>query len=505
MGNKKDLYFHLPKELELERLFREWLKNYKDCPSQGIDSFLNYNKKINYKRLLILIGDLYSPLQVYDEAYNPELKYSDIPFINRMASIQQKYLSEKYRMLYLDFCKDKRIIQSDDHYYSYSDSAIGSKATGYRIHPRLLSREQYTWENKRIRVTRPVFNGYIGINKTSKFENYPDEILEILDMMDGWKLDESEIGEDYKIHVDTYKTFKDTESRFTYSGIGNRIYSLENNLKKPLRKHLYHEDNEDAEYQILDISNSHVVSLAYYILKNCTALMNDQPLRKPYKYKFKAIEDKLNLLREFCFRLHHEKKKDDQKQLIIEQLSKLLVPSYKDKSIDFETVYRTLSRELKDLPYNDDLVELMQSKDERNLLFIVLASSGLFFDVSAYRMEMTRAEFKGQFNKAVNLENKKFRVGFYEAIKFLEKFFPDVYDYICEVKENSNVNYLHEMSKVESNIMINHLSQYLISEGIEFVNIHDGIMYPKSCDMLEYELMFYDKYKLHIPYTIEGI
>jgi|GEM_PF-1783339 len=471
-------------------------ERYKDNKSKGIEKFINDRKRLNYSRLLLLIDDLYSRMNHYDSEYNRTIIY-EIPFLNRPEVIQSKYLSKNFRKLFINFCIDAKIIQCDEIYWSLEDDRAGAKSLGYRIHPRLYALDVDWKTNKRLTIPKKIKDYYNGKTKSNKFENYPKLALDIKEMNEGFSLDTSGLNGEHKKHIEAYNTYKSSRNSFTLSGYGNRIYTAESGMFKGLRKYLYHEDHPHIdEYKLVEISNCHVYALSILLLRQRLHLINDQHVNKPLYLRKKHVQDEIDSFNSLVISI-----KSIKKSVAVNKLGECIGNPER-----LSKVYRTLSKNYASIQFDEGLAQLFEGKDSQYLLFMLLACTGLAYDVFAEKMGISRKEFKKLWSTGMNLESKYFAVKSNKVVKFLAKYFPDVYEFVLELKNRSYKNYYHQCCKIESNIMINHISQYLHNEGLPFVNLHDGIIIPeRAVDDVETKLMFFDDYALQIPFRVENL
>ena len=466
---------------------------YKDDLDKGIDKLVNYNNELIINRIKLFLSRLYVPTLRYDSSYNKFYLLTWNNYQNQLASKQADILSNNYRKFIINFLKKYDLIIVDEFYYSLEDEQFaGSKSKGYSLHPKLYSSVDVDVTTDQLTIPKNVYNAFNGIGEKykHKFDNYPDEVLEIKDMLQGWNLDNEAIPEELKeSNRSKIEAYQEPERWFTYSGHGSRVHCQTGNLPTELRPYLKYDDSEVDNFIMFDISNGQPFFLSILMIRELLNL-NDEELQ---------------LLHDFCLQLQLK----GNKEFIANELSKLILHVRK-QPYEVDEFLKNVGEKYNDIPIKEELHQLFEDHSQQVLLWCIMASSGCFYEVmqkGSNGMFETREDLKDGFTSVLNYNNEMFtELSNHDLLVYLNNCFPEIYDYIKRLKGNEYRNYAHQTNLIESKFMIKYLAQELLISNIPFVPIHDGIMFPESNKFdVEVALMRYKNLELSVPYRFEDL
>lgn len=468
---------------------------YKNDLDKGIEKLVNYNDELIINRIKLFISRLYVPTLRYDSSYNKWilLGWNKDNYQEQMASKQADILSNNYRKFIINFLKDEDLILVDPFYYSLEDEQFaGSKSKGYSLHPRLYSSVDVDVSTEQLTIPKNVYNAFNGIGEKHKhkFDNYPDEVLEIKEMLKNWYLDEQSIPDELKEHNrDKIEDYKDNQNRwFTYSGHGSRVHSQTANLPTELRPYLKYEGAEFDDFKMFDISNGQPFMLSILMIRELLNLNDDE----------------LKLLHDFCLQLQLVGNKDFKS----DEFSKLILHVRK-QPYEVDVFLKNIRNKFSDVTIDKQLAQLFKDHSKQILLWCIMSASGCFYESmlkGSNGMFESREDIKDAFTSVLNYNNEMFSdLNSDDLLVYLNNCFPEIYKYLKAMKGKEYRNYAHQTNLIESKFMIKYLSQNLLDDNIPFVPIHDGIMIPEKneTEIIMY-MMNYDL-ELSIPYRFESL
>ncbi|MCW9707675.1 hypothetical protein [Fodinibius salsisoli] len=470
----------------------EHYQNAKKDELEAVDKWLRDQEEQNYKRLLLLLHSLYNPSQKYDEL---------VEMVPQMASIQESYLTPKYRMLFLRFLQRKKIINVNDSYTSTEHANVNrAEAKKYCIDHNFYH-QKWDWELETIKVKDSLFNKFTGKEGPSKFDNYPKWTYKIIDQLDRWSVDDEGI-EDVE-GIKKYHSRKQGQEKFTFKNF--RVHCAEGGLDSDFRDRLFHTDHPNLEYISWDIDNSFPYSLANQLI-TATKKYTSTSIYSNKKYRYAKVQSDLDVINETAEILHTACKDDEKKEIIVNSLTSFFK---KGDGITTEFIFLDLNAQLlvqcnDELDFPSGLVETLEY--DNIYLYMLLACSGLIYDVPANYLGVDRKEFKKPFNKCLNFEpNVIYHNDDHIGIKFLKDFFPKIIKRLMKINKNDNGQFNNRMARIElTNTRV--VTDYLIDNNQPFVPLQDGIMIPNRVRN-EVDNLFPagNKQRLFLPYSFEKI
>ncbi|MCW9705813.1 hypothetical protein [Fodinibius salsisoli] len=445
-------------------------------------------------KIKLFIHDLYLSEWRYKGAYNNythmhEKGYDYILFFESHSKIQERIYDSRYRELIIDFLKSEKIIEVDKSYWTLEAQKKGSKSKGYRVHPRLYSQDIPLLE-KRLTIAEDLYNKYNGIDTLQRGTTYPKYIKRLRDQFDGWRLDvdaiPNNLKEEYEENIQTYLN----ADYFTFSGKGNRMYTPETFVKSELKKYLYYKERENTTYKLIEISNCHAYTLS-------TMLPAD--LTNKEKESLNSISRSLTL--------YMQNSDEEDKQYIIDQLSEMIQHD-RHGVLDLSDNYNNIIDHVEIIEHDPDFENLLNSDKQEYIVFMFLAMSSTIYDALADRFGYTRSELKGWYRTVFNFDNELFDYNKFEFLAMMSNCFPKVMKKINTIRSNSTKNYSNMNQKIESEIMLKNVCQYLVDNDIEFIGLHDGVIVPEHHEIetqIEVQLTAKRIHGLDIPTRIEAL
>lgn len=474
-----------PKDIDIEKLFTEYsqreyipflqesdndifIKRLRDMvdEDQAISTFV----RDNVDRIWIFLDKHYKKKFHYDNTYNKWLAFTNkIPYHFESAETQHSYLSRLYRIFILEFMYEFDLAQKSDLNY-ISPNAINTDKTrpyAYRLHPRLYASD-VEWISFRLELNAKIYNSYKGIGDKKFIDQinfeYSDTVKAIKEHNKQWDLDYKSIPEGYDGEIGTYD-IKKMKGYFDQSHRDLRLQTPEIEMKSELRKFLYHGDNIGQVNKMVDITNAQPFLFGTLLLIEMD--LDDHTIDEI---------DKLGIILSNIINSSNKSK-------FIDVLSKLIERDIFEPT-DFNQIFDELVQLRPALKSLDKQVisEAFNTDKYRDYLtYILLTQAGLIYDVVSKYIDSncTRSEFKKSFNATFNLKKDQFDKD-YGVQRFFRIYMNDFYKYLVMFRKNSYKNYWYQITRMESNLMIEHVCKELLQKDIPFVLVHDGILVEES-------------------------